>query len=110
MLIEMAGLCDGEVIYFSLDSELPSIAEHRARGTGSSKGRRAVIVRDGNILLASGPDEILLASLAGVPLPDGEHAALEIENLLAAVGAAWALGISPALIRTGMKRFARFKR
>jgi cyanophycin synthetase len=105
MLIEMAGLCDGEVIYFSLDSELPSIAEHRARGTGSSKGRRAVIVRDGNILLASGPDEILLASLAGVPLPDGEHAALEIENLLAAVGAAWALGISPALIRTGIETF-----
>ena len=62
-----------------------------------------MIVRNGNILLATGPDEVLLASLAAVPPANGDDAALEIENLLAAVGAAWALGIPPVLIRTGIE-------
>lgn len=108
-LIEMAELCDGEVIYFSLDPECPSIIAHRARGTGNVKGKRAVIVRNGNILLATGPDEVLLASLAAVPPANYDHAALEIENLLAAVGAAWALGIPPVLIRTGIEGPACFE-
>jgi cyanophycin synthetase len=107
MLIEMAELCDGEVIYFSLDSELPSIVEHRARGTGSSKGKRAVIVRNGKILLATGSDEVALTDLPAAPLADGGRAVPEIENILAAVGAAWALGIPPALIRSGIEASSR---
>ncbi|SEK78721.1 cyanophycin synthetase [Nitrosovibrio tenuis] len=109
MLVEMAALCDGEVIYFSLDPDLSSVVEHRAQGSGSVKGKRVVIVRGGEILLATGSDEVSLASLASIPLPGGAHAVLEIENLLAAVGAAWALGIPPALIRAGIETSAPFK-
>ena len=99
MLVEMAPLCDGEVIYFALDAQLPAIAEHR------QQGKRAVIVRDGSIVLASGSDENPLAKLADIPLTDGGSNAQQIENVLAAVGSAWALGISPDVMRTGIETF-----
>lgn len=108
MLVEMAALCNGEVIYFSLDPELPVINAHRTSGTesvGQVHSNRAVIARDGNILLVTGSSEITLARLADVPVTQGGHATLEIENVLAAVGAAWALGIAPALIRNGIESF-----
>jgi cyanophycin synthetase len=100
MLVEMAALCDGEVIYFALDADLPVIAEHRAQG------KRAVLVRDGAVVLASGADETKLAKLKDIPLTDGGKTAFQIENVLAAVGAAWALGIKPELMRTGVETFS----
>ncbi len=100
MLVEMSKLCNGEVIYFSLDPELPAVTAHRAQET---QGRRAVIVRDGEIMLATGPDEVPLIKLTNVPLTDGGRAVAQIENVLAAVAAAWALGIAPDLIRSGIE-------
>ncbi|MCX7185248.1 MAG: cyanophycin synthetase [Nitrosospira sp.] len=99
MLVEMSKLCNGEVIYFSLDPELPAVTAHRAQ---EAQGRRAVIVRAGEIMLATGADEVLLIKLADVPLTDGGRAIAQIENVLAAVAAAWALGIEPDLIRSGI--------
>ncbi len=99
MLIEMAALCDGEVIYFALDPELPAIAEHR------QQGKRAVIVRDEQILLASGNEEVPLARLKDIPLSEGGRAIPQVENVLAAIGAAWALDISPDVMRTGIETF-----
>jgi cyanophycin synthetase len=100
MLIEMAELCDGEVIYFALDADLPAITEHRAQGG------RAVLVRDGQLMLASGPDEVALTKLSDIPLTDGGRTPAQIENVLAAVGAAWALGITPDLMRIGIETFS----
>jgi cyanophycin synthetase len=65
-----------------------------------------VLVLDGKIVLASGADEITLTALADVPLTDSGRAAFQTENVLAAVGAAWALGITPELIRTGIETFS----
>ena len=100
MLVEMAVLCDGEVIYFALDAELPAIIEHRAQG------KRAVLVRDGQVILASGADEIALTKLSNIPLTDGGKTPAQVENVLAAVGAAWALGITPDLMRIGIETFS----
>lgn len=99
MLVEMSKLCNGEVIYFSLDPELPAVIAHRAQ---EGQGKRAVIVRNGEIMLANGVDEIPLIKLTDVPLTDGEHAIAQVENVLTAVAAAWALGIAPDLIRSGI--------
>lgn len=96
VLVEMSKLCNGEVIYFSLDPELPAITEHRAQG------KRAVIVRDGKIMLATGLDEKSLIKLTNIPLVDSGRAIAQVENVLAAVAAAWALGISSDLICTGI--------
>ena len=99
MLVEMAALSDGEVIYFALDPELPTIVEHR------QQGKRAVIVRHEQIMLASGNEEVPLASLKDIPLSDGGRAKPQVENVLAAIGAAWALDISPDVMRTGIETF-----
>jgi cyanophycin synthetase len=110
MLVEMAGLCNGEVIYFSADSEGPVIREHREHGTsgmGSMRGKRAVIVRSGEILLVNGLKERALATLAEIALPNCGDEIRQVENILAGVAAAWALDIAPDLIRDGIKNFHR---
>jgi cyanophycin synthetase len=99
MLIEMAPLCDGEVIYFAIEPELPAVVAHR------EQGKRAVIVRYGQIMLASGQGEITLAKLSDIPLTEGGKSKEQVENILAAIGAAWALGISPDVMRTGIETF-----
>ncbi|MBO3703677.1 MAG: cyanophycin synthetase [Candidatus Accumulibacter sp.] len=99
MLVEMAALCDGEVIFFATDPEQPALVNHRALG------KRAVFVRGGQVVLASGNDETPIVSLQGIPLTDGGSVDFEIENVLAATAAAWALGIGPDLIRTGLETF-----
>ncbi len=99
MLVEIAPLCDGEVIFFGLDAALPTLAEHLAQG------KRAVFVRNERVVLANGANETEIASLKGIPLTNGGRTDYQIENVLAASGAAWALGIGPEIIRTGLQTF-----
>ena len=103
MLVEMADLCDGEIIYFSVDSELPIVIEHRKHGD------RAVIVRDSRILLATGSSEVVLTTLTDLPVSKGSCSMQEVENILAAAAAAWALDIEPHLIGGGIENFLRWK-
>jgi cyanophycin synthetase len=98
LVARMAALCDGEVILFAIDAE--ALTEHRAGGG------RAVFVRDGSIVLARGKDETPLSQIAAMPAA-GERTPQEIEQVLAAVGAAWALGIGEDLIRAGSETFLR---
>ena len=95
----MAPLCDGEVIYFSFDPECPALAAHR------EAGKRAVIARYGQIMLASGQGEVALTRLADVPLTQGGQERQQVENVLAAVAAAWSLDISLDVMRTGIETF-----
>lgn len=96
---QMASLCDGDVIFFGSDGNVPVIVEHR------TQGKRAVFMRDGNVMLATGQDEVVLAEATTIPLSCGGQDALQIANVLAAVGAAWALGLSHDLIRAGIQTF-----
>ena len=95
-VVEMAELCDGGVTFYAEDGTLPAIAAHRAGGG------RAVFSREGNLVLAVGADETLFpcpasANTSGsLPLAEGR---------LAAAAAAWALGIAPELIRTGIETY-----
>ncbi|MDQ1920910.1 cyanophycin synthetase [Massilia pseudoviolaceinigra] len=89
----MAGLCDGDVILYGLDGRLPAIAAQRALG------RRAAFMRDGHVVLALGADETAL-----LPLSLLKPAVLaQSEAVLAALAAAWALGLDPHMIRAGMR-------
>ncbi|MBX9916968.1 MAG: cyanophycin synthetase [Nitrosomonas sp.] len=105
MLVEMSELCHGEVIYFSSEPELPVIKQHCASGTGPTQGKRAVIVRNGRVVLVSGSNELILINLREIVSESGTKSTQAIENILAAVGAAWALGIEPNLIRVGIETF-----
>jgi cyanophycin synthetase len=93
--VEMAELSDGDVIFYGLSSSLQAIASHR------EDGGRAVFARGGDIVLAHGGNETGL-------LPCSIHVAgtgIPPQSVLAAVAAAWALGISPDLICAGMRTF-----
>ena len=80
------------MIFFAVAPDTPVIVAHQA------EGGRSVYVRDGNIVLATGKEEVVVSAAQ-------ERADLSIENSLAAIAAAWALGISPDLMRAGIETF-----
>lgn len=98
-LVEMAELCDGDVVFFGLSADLPAIVEHRVAG------KRAVFVRDGKVVMATGGSETALTDVSAIPLTYAGRVAFQIENVLAAVATGWALGISNDLIRAGIVTF-----
>lgn len=94
-VVEMAPLCDGKVIFYGLDAQLPAIASHRA------SGERVVFLNKQHLVLSQGMDEvgtILLSTLK-------PSKADQPEMVMAAVAAAWALGLSPELIGAGLRTF-----
>ncbi len=100
LVVEMAKFCPGSVMYFALDPENQVIVAHRATGG------RAVFVRDGAIVLAEGNRETTLTSVDEVPLTHHGRIGFQVENTLAAVGAAWSLGLELETIRAGLESFA----
>jgi len=94
-IVEMAGLCDGKVIFYAQDPQGKAIVEHRARG------ERAVFLRNSCIVLADGATETALVPLASLKPTKAAQPA----NVMAAVAAAWALNISPELIDAGLRTF-----
>jgi cyanophycin synthetase len=90
---ELASLCDGSVIFFAASASAAAIATHL------EQGQRAVFLRDDQIVLASGQEEILIASTTQ------DRKSLNIETVLAAIAAAWALGVGPDLMRAGIESF-----
>ena len=96
---ELAPLCDGAVILYSTHADHPAVAAHRADGQG-----RAVLVRAGNVVLATGASEKSLGALERLHF-GRDMPAPAVSTLLAAIGAAWALDIAPDLIAAGIKTF-----
>lgn len=94
----MASSCPGSVIYFAHDRNNPLLSMHRAQG------RRAVCVEERAIVLAEG-DNVLRFPLSEIPLTAGGAIAFQVENAMAAVAAAWALGLPPDVIRSGLASF-----
>lgn len=95
LVAQMAELCDGEVVFFATNSELPVIRKHL------KQGGRAVLKKGDGLILATSLYKILLTNPAARPISPQN-----IQPLLAAVAAAWTLGISPDLISAGVKTFS----
>ena len=95
----MASLCDGSVILYALDESVDCVVRHRATDAG-----RAVLLRGGRIVLATGSSEYVLGDLEDFALRRGQALPPQ-QDLLAAVAAAWALDIPPDLIAAGIKTF-----
>ncbi|MDA8447783.1 cyanophycin synthetase [Paracidovorax valerianellae] len=98
-VLELAPLSDGAVVLYAQDGTLPAIAEHRAKDSG-----RAVFVKAGRVVLATGTAEHVLGALADLTF--GRNAVqADPDTLLAIVATAWALDIAPDLIGAGIKTF-----
>jgi cyanophycin synthetase len=94
----MAALCPGGVIYFCSDRLLPLMATHRAQG------RRCVFVDDGHIVAVEGNARDSIP-LRDVPITRGGQLGFQVENAMAAVAAAWGLGLPTDVIRRGLASF-----
>ncbi len=96
----LAPLCDGSVVLYAQDANLPAIVEHRA----DEESGRAVFVKNDRVVLATGHSEHVLGRLSDLTF--GRNAvAPDTDTLLAAIATAWALDISPDLIGAGIKTF-----
>lgn len=94
----MADSCAGSTIFFACDKNHPTLMTHRAQG------RRAVYVDDDAIVLAEGDMEQRYA-LADIPLVRGGAIGFQVENTMAALAAAWALGLGWSGIKAGVASF-----
>ncbi|MDH5708794.1 MAG: cyanophycin synthetase, partial [Hylemonella sp.] len=94
----MAAHCRGAVIYFAADAQHPVMATHLAQG------RRALYIDKGQVVAAEGEMQQRLP-LERVAITQGGTIGFQVENVMAAVGAAWALGLDWDLLRAGLESF-----
>ncbi len=96
---DFAELCDGEVIMFATDPDCPALDAHLLAG------KRGVYVSESRIYLGTGQDEIRLCRLGDVPAIGKAKRPETIANVLAAVAAGWALGLTQDVIVTGIRTY-----
>ncbi|MBD8050501.1 cyanophycin synthetase [Limnohabitans radicicola] len=97
-VVAMAPHCPGDVTFFALDVNQPALAAHRAQG------KRVIFVDDGAIVAQKGK-QIFRIPLSQVPLTRGGQIGFQTENVLAAMGAAWAVGVTWDAIAQGLATF-----
>jgi hypothetical protein len=96
-LVEMASLSKGHVMYFSANAAAPVLASH------ATAGGRAVVLSEGVIRLLEGELEIAQLRAGTLELPiEGDPRSAD-DGLLAAIAAAWAIGIPPERIQAGLE-------
>lgn len=94
----MADSCPGSITYFTADRHHPIVATHRAQG------KRVVFVDGGDIVASEGTNEHRLP-LAEIPLTRKGTISFQVDNAMASIAAAWALGLDWATIRRGLASF-----
>jgi cyanophycin synthetase len=99
MTVAMAPYCPGSVVFFARDAAHPLIAAHRGRGG------RAVFAHGDSIVLAEGTRETRIAQFSEIPLTEAGRIGFQVENVLAAVGAAWTVGLPIDIVRTALATF-----
>jgi cyanophycin synthetase len=97
-VVAMARHCPGDVTFFALDANHPVLATHRAQG------KRVVYVEDGAIVAQKGK-QVFRIPLSQVPLTRQGQIGFQTENVLAAVGAAWAVDVHWDAIAQGLATF-----
>jgi cyanophycin synthetase len=98
IVARMADACRGKVAFFATDRWHPLLATHRARG-----GR--VAYRDGDAIVAAQSEFEHRIPLANIPLTRNGAIDFQVENALAAMTAAWALGLDWQIIDRGLATF-----
>ncbi len=103
LVAAMASHCSGSVIYFSMDPGNDTIRRQ------ASRGRRAVTIEPGRngemIVLRHGRKSLPLVWTHLLPATFEGRARMNVQNALAAAGAAWAAGAHLHDIRQGLRTF-----
>jgi cyanophycin synthetase len=99
IVARMGEFCAGRVIYFSQDANHPVIANHRAKN-------KKVIYFDGTHIVASkGLKQQYRFPIKEIPITQDGILGFQIENVMASIGAAWALGHGADTIARGLRSF-----
>jgi cyanophycin synthetase len=98
IVADMAASCPGSVTYFAADGHHPVMTTHRAQG-------RRVVFRDGDTLVAAQGTAEQRIALCDIPLTRNGTIPFQVDNAMASLAAAWALGLDWADIRAGLKTF-----
>ncbi len=86
MVAKMGDKCSGRVIFFAQNQQYPVITAHRAKN-------KKVIYFDGAYIVASKGSRVMYRfPVSEIPLTQNGVLGFQIENAMAAIGAAWALG------------------
>jgi len=111
-VMELARLCDGEVLLYARYTEAPDATAETPAGLPAAMqahldaGGRGAVLRHGRVKLMTGSSE--QASVDVAKVLRRHHQALDAElgqALLVAAAAAWAFGITPELIGAGLETF-----
>ena len=94
----MAPTCPGNVIFFAADRHHPLMATHRAQG------KRTVYI-DGNALVAAEGAWRERVPLQSIPLTRNGTIRFQVENVMAALAAAWAVGVTWDTLKSGLASF-----
>jgi len=95
----MASKCKGSVIFFAADKFHPVMATHRAQG------QAVVYVENGCVVAAKGDVQHSIP-LSEIPVTLGGAIGFQVDNVMASVAAAWALGLDWRTIGNGLKSFS----
>jgi cyanophycin synthetase len=98
IVVAMAGHCHGSVTFFAMDRNHPVMATHLAQG------RRAVYVEKGCLVAAQGGVQHKVR-LSEVPITHQGSIGFQVENAMAAMAAAWGLGLDWDTIDRGLASF-----
>lgn len=98
IVADMAATCPGKIIFFAADRHHPLMATHRAQG------KRTVYI-DGPMLVAAEGAWVERIPLQGVPVTRGGSISFQVENVMAAVAAAWGAGLNWDTIKSGLASF-----
>lgn len=99
MVAKMAELSDGEVIYFSRYG-LNEICNNHLKEQGG-----VAYTENNTIVLAKGQDKQTLINISAIPVLQSSSKTHALENVLAAVSAAWALNIPKDVITAGLQTY-----
>jgi cyanophycin synthetase len=104
LVVKMAGVCSGSVIYFSMNPDNETLRRQ------ASRGRRSVTIEAGRngdlIVLRQGRKSLPLVWTHLIPATFEGRARMNVMNALAATAAAWAAGAHLHDIRQGLRTFA----
>jgi len=99
IVAKMTENCPGAVTFFAADRHHPVMATHNARG------KRVVYIEDNSIVAAERCVVVERIALDEVPLTRKGLIGFQVENAMASVAAAWALGLEWKMIRAGLNSF-----
>lgn len=88
LVATMAPSCPGQVVFFARNEKNRVLVAHR------KKSGKVVFVQNDAIVLAEGEMECCRIAVENVPLTLKGNVRFQVENALAAIAAAWSLGLS----------------